>query len=390
MRPGAVRKIVKVGLANLAVLVWLYAAAEAALHVISFDHNPLIGVTLRIPDPVFHHTLRANYNGWDVWGDQRYPVHTNSLGFKDATSRAVPLVADRRRVLFIGDSFTEGVGLPYEQTFVGRFAQAHPEYDVLNAGVVSYAPSAYFEKVNDLIRQGLRFDEVIVYIDISDVRDEAVGYCYDARGKLQMRDLRLCEVSTCPTDAPETAWWKHDLRRTFYVPDFAYHLIKQRTMASTNAQEMPDPALTEEDAVKPGAVYGSDTDPRARWTYDPQTTCFGTLGIDGGIRKAREQMDRLYSLLDAHDITLSVGIYPWPQQLLYDSADSLQVRLWRDWCADRCRAFYNHFPVFFAYKRTHPHFLKELFIWGDTHYSAAGNAVLANDLLAQYRPEQPR
>jgi hypothetical protein len=51
-------------------------------------------------------------------------VFTDSLGFKDASRRAVP---DRRRILFIGDSFTEGVGLPYEQTFVGLFARARCE-----------------------------------------------------------------------------------------------------------------------------------------------------------------------------------------------------------------------------------------------------------------------
>jgi hypothetical protein len=49
-------------------------------------------------------------------------VITNSLGFKDAMPRNVPLHSKRKRVLFLGDSFTEGLGTSYNETFVGRFA----------------------------------------------------------------------------------------------------------------------------------------------------------------------------------------------------------------------------------------------------------------------------
>jgi hypothetical protein len=377
------RRLLRVALINLAVLLAMYGLTEAALHVVSGSENPLFGRKLRIPDPAFHHTLRADFSGTDTWGDQTYPVFTDSLGFKDAAPRTVPLREDRRRVLFIGDSFTEGIGLPYEQTFVGLFARAHPELDVLNAGVVSYAPSAYYEKIRALLERGLIFDEAFVYIDISDIRDEAVGYCYDARGTLQMRDLRLCEIAACPSGEDETVWWKQRLKATLYIPDFIHQSLKRRHAAAPTPLESLTIPDNEEDAIRPGAVYGRDSDPRASWTYERQTKCFGALGIEGGIAKAKERMDRLHEMLAARGIPLSVGIYPWPQQLLYDDEDSLQVRLWRAWCEGKCARFLDQFPVFFRYKRDHPHFLRELYVWGDVHYTALGNRILADDLLAQ-------
>lgn len=381
-KSGRSGQLGRVLLVNLTLLLGLYALAEIALHVVSGDHNPLLGTGLRIPDRVYHHALRPNFDGYDVWGPVRYRIVTDSLGFKDASTRAVPMTTDRRRVVFIGDSFTEGVGLPYEQTFVGRFAQAFPELDVLNAGVVSYAPSAYYEKLKHFIEVGLKFDEAIVYIDISDVRDEAVGYCYDENAVLQMRNLQSCGEGVCPSSRPApTARWKDDLKRTLYIPDFIYQTLKRRGDQQTEAPA----TLSESDAVKPGAVYGPDGDVRASWTYDENTGCFGALGIEGGIRKAKAQMDRLYQVLSAHGIALSVGVYPWPQQLLYDRANSRQVTLWRDWCAGKCRSFFDHFPAFFRYKQDHPHFLKELFVWGDVHYNALGERLLADDLIAQYR-----
>jgi|HigsolmetaAR202D_1030399.scaffolds.fasta_scaffold03177_7 hypothetical protein len=378
------REILRVVLINIVILSGLYALAEIGLHLVSPDRNPLFGTALRIPDRVFHHTLWPHFEGYDVWGDQRYRVVTNSLGFKDGSPRVVPMEADRQRIVFIGDSFTEGIGLPYEQTFVGRFARMFPEIDVLNAGVVSYAPSAYYEKLKYLIDLGLKFDEVFVYIDISDVRDEAVGYCYDEHGVLQMRNLQSCGYGPCPSGEPvPKVWWKETLKETFYIPNFIYQTVKKRWRASVS--DASNAAATAADGTQPGAAYSRRSDVRASWTYDENTPCFGWPGIEGGIRKARAQMDQLYQLLAERGIALSVGVYPWPQQLLYDDEESRHVKIWREWCAGKCRSFFNHFPAFFRYKREHPDFLKDLFIWGDIHYNARGNLVLADSLIEQYR-----
>lgn len=111
------------------------------------------------------------------------------------------------------------------------------------------------------------------------------------------------------------------------------------------------------------------------------------MGIEGGIAKAIAQMNRLYALASEHNIRLSVGVYPWPQQLLYDSEQFRQVQIWRDWCKTKCRRFFNHFPTMFEYKRLHPDFLRDLFVWGEVHYNALGNELIARDLIAQYRRE---
>jgi hypothetical protein len=59
--------------------------------------------------------------------------------------------------------------MPYEQTFVGLFAAAFPQLDILNAAAASYAPTIYYAKAKYLIEAGLQVNEVIVYIDISDI-----------------------------------------------------------------------------------------------------------------------------------------------------------------------------------------------------------------------------
>ena len=124
----------------------------------------------------FHHKLQAEYEGSFRWGDQSVPVYTNSLGFKDRAVRDIPMASDRQRLLFIGDSFTFGVGYPYEKTFVGLIDKAYSSegagVEVLNAGVTSYSAAIYYWKVRYLLEGlGLNFDELHVYFDISDGAD---------------------------------------------------------------------------------------------------------------------------------------------------------------------------------------------------------------------------
>lgn len=368
---GGWRRPVKIASVNLLVLIGLYLLMEAALHIVWDGRNLLLPKNvLRVPHPVYHHTLKANFDGYDIWGPLKNRIFTNSLGFKDAALRDVPLVPDRKRILFIGDSFTEGIGLSYEDTFVGQFAAAFPQIEVLNAGVGGYSPSVYYEKVKYLLDHGLKFDEAIVYIDISDIQNEAQDYYYDEKGVLRIpTDI----PDACP-HLPEKVWWQ----KAFFVADFISEVLRAERFT-----KLIDKASLE--TLKTGPLPFGPEVPIASWTYNPNTRCYGKIGVQGGIDKAKWQMDRLYEILHAHGVPISVGVYPWAQQLLYDTEDSRQAQIWRDWCAGRCKAFYNHFPAFFRYKDKNPDFLRDLYIWGDHHFVAGGNKVISDDLIPQYR-----
>ena len=369
-------------LVNVAFAVVLFAATEFVLHRACNWTNPFLDHgenALRSRDPVFTHTLRPNFDGYDVWGPFTPRIFTNSLGFKDAAARRVLSTVDRKRIVFIGDSFTEGVGLPYEQTFVGRFAQAFPEIEVLNAGVSSYAPSVYYEKLKYYLDNGLKFDEAIVYIDISDIQDESISYRYDQNGVLELgifvADPEKCLPSAYQLLPRSPPGW---LEKRSFVAEFVSNLMFVRKANAANE------SASLRELMQPGRVYSRDWS-RASWTFDDQASCYGAAGVSGGVRKAVQQMDRLYELLSAHGVPLSVGVYPWPHQLLYDVENSRQAQVWRDWCAGKCKQFFDHFPAFFRYRDTHPDYVRDLFFWADVHFNDRGNRLLAEDLVARYR-----
>src|SRR4030042_6115556 len=59
----------------------------------------------------YHHGLMRNKASIASWNDHLYPFYTNSLGFRDSRRMKIELAAGHRRILFLGDSHTEGVGV---------------------------------------------------------------------------------------------------------------------------------------------------------------------------------------------------------------------------------------------------------------------------------------
>ena len=97
------------------------------------------GTDYVIPNQIFHHTLEKNLIINNFFQYKKYQIITNSLGFRDSKIREIIKITKNRRIVFIGDSFTEGVGLDYEKTFVGIIDNVFSKknIEVLNAAVQS-------------------------------------------------------------------------------------------------------------------------------------------------------------------------------------------------------------------------------------------------------------
>ena len=112
------------------------------------------------------------------------PYDINSWGLRD---RQFPLAkpAGLKRILMLGDSFTEGDGVREENTFSARLqvmldsAYGAGKWQVINAGVGSYSPLLEYLY---LTTKGLAFspDLVILNFDLSDIYDD-INYTSRAR-----------------------------------------------------------------------------------------------------------------------------------------------------------------------------------------------------------------
>jgi hypothetical protein len=128
------------------------------------------------PDLVLHHRFIPASRGRHCTNEFEVSYTINALGLRD---REVPLrkPAGTKRILMLGDSFTEGDGVEQEQTFSSRIQVLLDQdglggrWQVLNAGVGSYSPLLeYLYLKNGGL--ALQPDLVILNFDLSDVYDD--------------------------------------------------------------------------------------------------------------------------------------------------------------------------------------------------------------------------
>lgn len=312
----------------------------------------------RIASNLYHHDLKKNVNTRAVWGPETYPMITNSLGFRDYQNREIPKESDKYRIVFLGDSFVEGSGVTYQNSFVGMLASKYEDrYDILNAGVVSYAPSAYYRKTRYYLEEyGLKFDEMVLLIDISDISDEVERYAdYHASD---------ADLPKLPLIAPEQASADQTVKEFFRHNSILYAIPRYFKIKKANAAASNDPAKN------PVLNYR-----RSLWTIEKEY--YQQYG-EAGLKKAKANVLNLKKLLDKYRIKMNLVVYPWPAQLYYNDLNSLQVTEWRDFCLEHGINFINLFPEFIGGDpEVNKQNILDYFIRNDMHWNRQGNQKVA-------------
>jgi hypothetical protein len=305
----------------------------------------------RVKHSIFHHHFRSNVNLIDTWGDNKYKFCTDQNGFRNNCIKSNNSYFD---LVIMGDSFTEGIGLDYENTFVGMLQKSFPNKKIANMGVSSYSPSIYFSKIKYYIDKGLKFNHVIVGIDISDIQDEAGSYVLKANGLII---------------DPGNSVLRYNLKRFIYKNFPLLYSLLAEVRKITNTKKTLSQNKVD--------IYDIDFK-RSAWTWNTSIGGYGSMGVKGGINKSLKSMELLYNLLKKNNIQLSVLVYPWPGQILHDNVNSLQVKIWKKFCMNRCKYFINVFPeAFNKVKDTNiKKFIKDHFIDGDVHFNKLGNQML--------------
>jgi hypothetical protein len=322
----------------------------------------------RLPHSYYHHDLRPNAEGRPEWGyEAEQTIAVDSLGFRDREVREVPLRAERKRIVLMGDSFVEGMYVPWAETFAGRLQEALGArgIDVLDAAVCSYSPKLYYLKTRYLLEQvGLKFDELWVFVDISDAQDEVIYKDFEP-----LRGGRL--------------WFevKQRLRLWSFTYNTVSRLIERARGESTyiNYQGGVFRFLSD-DALRllhdPQLLQH-----RGAWTVDPELyRDWGKRGLDLGA----ENMRKLVELCRAHGIRMTVVVYPWPGQIRAGDLDSVQARFWSRFCDAHQVRFVNLFPAFVpGSSEEAEEVVRRYFRRGDVHWNEAGHELIARELLAR-------
>lgn len=312
----------------------------------------------RKQNPSYHHGLEPNHDFIETWGVLQYRLVTNSLGFKDSARRVVSPDTHKKRILFIGDSFTEGLGVPYDKTFVGLVDKRldHEKYDVLNAGVVSYSPKIYYHKVKYLLEKvHLKINELYVFIDISDIFNELEYEIFEPQAP---HDFGYSDILGKMEEIGRHNSFMYNVARYYYTQSENASKLHSLDYVSKHRDEAPF------------------------WTL--RETAYREWG-EKGVRLAELHMQKLVDLCRAHGIKMTVAVYPWQNEIIFGNRNSRQIRIWRDFAEANNIGFLNYYPDFFdapfpgisPAKVKPSDIINRYFIPGDIHWNETGHRLIA-------------
>ena len=247
----------------------------------------------------------------------------------------------------------------HSQEFMKKIAKK----SVANLGVTSYGTNIYLSKINFLLNNNYHFDHVVVFIDVSDLYDDNTFY-------LLNDDLSVWEKNAKDKNLKRRKF----LRYNFPLTNYYMYVIKMNNRINKEAPPLK--------SLKP--IYTSKANLKAEWTYNLQDNI---NGYADPITKTKKEMinniEKLYTLLKKNNIKMSLAVYPWPQTLKNDTVNSEHVKMWEEFCFDKCEKFINFFPFFFNEKKksSHLNVVKKFYFWNDVHFNRRGNSILAEKLI---------
>jgi lysophospholipase L1-like esterase len=234
----------------------------------------------------------------------------------------------------LGDSFTAGSQVDYEDCFVARlealFRKDGRDVEILNGGVTSLSPTLEYRKLARFLDQGYTADMVVMMLDISDIQDES---------------LRALEQPA--------GYWACAFRSSRII-----QLLLTRRYRD----------------ARPGRFW---TDPRAYWTeLDRQSNPW----IEDGLARCRKAILATSRLCSQRGIRLVLVVYPWQQQIKSPQRPSPQQTIFSGFSASHGIALLDLFPKFFALPDWDKYFIP-----GDCHWNKEGHDLVARAIYSSLR-----
>ncbi len=328
----------------------------------------------------YHHGLLPRKDVRGQWGSLIYPVKTNSLGFMDSTVENIALSSDKYRLLILGDSHSEGVGVPYLKTFSGIMArELRPSgIEVLNASCISYSPKIEYLKARYLIeKKKLNVNQIFVLIDISDLQNELVYDKFNPEIKLHILPEIKMHIDR---------FMKGHSFIWYMVSTIQEHRKQDEFMKTARIFDEQGKQAEDNNTYRLYAGFFDHFDDKTllsnpqfhgvgEWYYDDNFRPLADKGIDLG----QHYLKLLKELCDEQNIKLTISVHPWHPQVLIGDTSDYYVTRWQNFARDNDIGFVNLFPLFIDGEN--PVLVNEMYyIKNDNHWNEFGHRKVASFL----------
>lgn len=334
-----------------------------------------------VADAVVHHRLRPAARFEGVTDGRRYVLNVNALGLRGAEI-ARPKPRNVYRILMLGDSFTLGKGVGDDETFSALLgerldARLAPslgvKFEILNAGVDSYAPILSYLQLESLAPV-VAPDMVVLNLDMSDLEQDM------AYRTLARRDADGAIAAIPSGEYPgEIAWAWVD--RHLYITRLVLHVLAG-IASSEKGGYVRDTVLTAHPELLAHTLTDDAVDRTAQWR-----SLFDSIGLI----QAYCARARIPFVLTTYPWGHQVGPNQWREGrwMFIDRDDKPSNRSVETIHAMAAKA---GIELVDAFERFRAHADEPLYFDHDLHWTPAGHRLMAEVLgqALEARLSRPR
>jgi len=269
---------------------------------------------------------------------------------------------EKKKIIFLGDSHTYGLGLEYKDTFAGKFEKNTNDYKIINFGVSSYSPTVYNYHLKIIKKKINNVKKIILLLDISDLLQESYRWEYNTENN---KPYLLTHIPK-KKEKKTSGWLKFKRENfkgtrllTFHTREFL-RSIKNRSKSKKN------------EIMKTHWGEFTYTD-----TKNLQKVYWQFLNFDKTLKKMTKNLHEISTLSANLNSELYIVIFPWAETLQYGQNSFNWENYAIQACDDiNCTKLINLFPKFRELKNSSINWRKELYLADDIHLNEKGHEIL--------------
>jgi hypothetical protein len=306
---------------------------------------------------------------------------TNNIGFR-MPEDVGPKGPNEKRILILGDSYTEAYQVPGASRFTeiaDRALRADPktkEWRVINGGVENGCPAQYHLQLNQWLPE-LKPDIVVIHLAPNDVADDQsyqrwYGYEFDDQGMPKA------------VKATTRLWLQ---KNVFLIRAVEVMAVTGRAPWLA-ALGFPD--ASPEVKPIPWQSFACRTDPQAQEVFKSNTGKY-LLGLKDKVERSGAKFAVLmtqYSYFFENESFYEPAFPGLKDQLISFGCWADKGKPYQDYVEGFLRehgiTYRNPYPVLAEQERLNP--THKLWNYRDYHYSEAGHRIIANEFLELLRP----
>ena len=315
----------------------------------------------------------CNFKQKYIRNSPAYNVFTNNFGNRYSKKK---YDKNKKNIFYFGDSFTYGLGLKYEKTYVGLVEKEKINLNHFNFGLQGYSPSVYLYQLNKMLSQDIIPSKIFLGLDFTDIFDEIDRWDYEINNKNPI--LKTIDNAIVENNNKKDDFKYKNFKGTIFASKVINNFFRNLKLYYKKK--------TKKFATLPGYTeMGSFLYLDQNELNEGIKKAFNSMSLVDRAEKLKNTVIKISELAEKAGSDFYILIYPWPDTLQYGQKSFNWVNYSTDICSKaNCKKLINTCDSFNEIKNSNKDWLQTLFIFDDLHFNEFGNSIIAKEILKEF------